>query len=430
MRTFLQFAEQKHSGSAFADYINGGIMNTKTNAVLALLLGLGLVAGITGCSSVPEKDMGPTQAEASGKIIESYIRTWPIGSTVEEQQANNRHWTADDIKGDLLTQLIISFAHVNGTTAEISFPDVESEITPFPNLWEEVAAVQKKFPALKMVVSIGGWGADGFSQVSADDVLRAKFVANIVDLVRGKNLDGIDIDWEYPVGPDWGQAITSSPADAENFITLLGDIRSAFNALSAETGKTYSISCAVPASTWYPQKIDVAAVSEIVDVLKLMTYDYYGSWSATTGHHSNIFVNPADPAWGGWSTAQTVDMYLAAGVPAEKMVVGVAFYGCAWSGVAAGDTNGLFQSFASGAYPDGVSWPLAKQLLEGGEYTRYWDEVAQTAWLYNGDTFVSYTDAEEIAVIRNYVEEKGLAGFMIWEYGHDPDGELLELLSK
>ncbi len=396
---------------------------TKMAWAVALLLSCSLLAS---CASAPKE----SKAAATGKIIESYIRTWPIGSTVEEQRANNRHWSADDIKGDLLTQLIISFAHVNGETAEISFPDVESEITPFPELWTEAAKIQKKYPDLKLVVSIGGWGADGFSQVSADDGLRAQFVANIVELVKEKKIDGIDIDWEYPVGPDWGQEITSSPDDGKNFLKLLAQIRVAFDMLGRETGKTYSLSCAVPASAWYPQKIDVVAVSQLVDVLKLMTYDYYGSWSATTGHHANIFVNPADPAWGGWSTAQTVDMYLNAGVPADKLVVGVAFYGCAWSGVAAGDTNGLFQPFTSGAYPDGVSWPLAKELLNSGEYTRYWDDVAQTAWMYNGDTFVSYTDAEEIAVIRNYVEEKGLAGFMIWEYGHDPDGELLELLSK
>lgn len=396
---------------------------TQMTWAVALLLACSVFAS---CASAPKV----SKAAATGKIIESYIRTWPIGSTVEEQRANNKHWTADDIKGDLLTQLIISFAHVNGETAEISFPDVESAETPFPELWREVAKIQKKYPDLKLVVSIGGWGADGFSQVAADDTLRATFVSNIVSLVKEKKLDGIDIDWEYPVGPDWGQSIASSPDDAENFLTLLADIREAFDELGKKTGRSYSISCAVPASSWYVQKIDVVAVSQLVDIMKLMTYDYYGAWSATTGHHSNIFVNPADPAWGGWSTAQTVDMYLNAGVPADKLVVGVAFYGCAWSGVAPGETNGLFQPFASAAYPDGVSWPLAKELLNSGEYTRYWDDTAQTAWMYNGDTFVSYTDAEEIAVIRQYVEEKGLAGFMVWEYGHDPDGELLELLSK
>ncbi len=393
---------------------------TRMAWAVALLLACAVFAS---CASTAKVETITSKAAATGKVVESYIRTWPI-STAEGQS----FWTADDIKGELLTQLIVSFAHVDGNTADIYFPDADNAETPFIGLWTEVAKLQAKYPELNCVVSIGGWGADGFSKISADDALRAQFVANIVDLVKAKNLNGIDIDWEYPVGPDWGQEITSSPDDAKNFLKLLAQIRVAFDMLERETGAHYSLSCAIPASTWYPAKLDVVAISQLVDIMKLMTYDYYGAWSSTTGHIANIYVNPADPAWGGWSTAQTVDMYLTAGVPAEKMVVGLAFYSFSWTGVPAGENNGLFMT--PGAAGTNNSWPEVKAMLESGEYTRYWDDVAKAPYLYNGDTFVSYTDAEAIAAIRDFVEEKGLAGYMVWEYGWDLSGELFELLSE
>lgn len=359
--------------------------------------------------------------------VASYIRTWPLGSTVEDQKANV-HWSAKELKGGSMTDLIIAFAHAK-SDGTIYFPDAESDEHPFPGMWSEVAKIRKRYPNLKIHVSIGGWGADQFSPVAADPAKRAVFVQSVLALVKEKNLDGIDIDWEYPVGPDWGEEIPHSPEDGPNFIEMLSQIRTGFDALGRETGKEYSISIAAPGSSWYPQKVDVVKVASIVDTIKLMTYDYYGGWSSTTGHHANLYNNPADPAWGGWSTAQSVDTYLAAGVPSSKLIVGVAFYGRAWKGVADGGTNGLFQKFSEPAYPDGLSWPDLKKLLAPGSgYTQYWDDTAKAPYLYNGDIFVTYTDAREIAEIGAYVKQKGLGGVMVWEYGHDTGAELLKPL--
>lgn len=357
--------------------------------------------------------------------VSSYIRTWGLGSTIEEI-SKGRHWSAKDVNGKYLTDIIVAFAHVDQKTWGIFFPDAESEDKPFTELWTEVAKLQKKYPDLKIHVSVGGWGADGFSEMAADDTKRATFVSALVKLLEEKKIDGIDIDWEYPVGPEWGQEIASSPEDGKNFITLLSNMRAAFTELGKKTGKTYSISCAVPNSSWYVQKIDVVKVASIVDSIKMMSYDYYGAWSAQTGHHANLMNNPADPDWGGWSTDQGVHMYLDAGVPAEKIVLGVAFYGRAWKGVPDNGVHGLYQKYAESAYPDGLSWTDLKKsfLSKKSGYTRYWDDVAKAPFLYNGDIFVTYTDKEEIQLIGEYVKKMGLAGVMTWEYGHDLDCDL------
>jgi chitinase len=245
----------------------------------------------------------------------------------------------------------------------------------------------------------------------------------------------VDIDWEYPVGPEWGAEIKTQPADRANYVSLLSELRAALDTLGAETGKRYGLSTAVPASPWFPKVNDVVAVSKIVDGLKLMAYDYYGGWSKQTGHHANLSNNPDDPDWGGWSTEQALQVYLDAFVPREKIMLGIGFYGHAWQGVEAGpyeDTPGLYQPWKSLPWDQGtVSYLEIKKLLEPGSgYTRYWDALAQAPYLYNGDIWISYTDEEQIELLAQYAKERRLGGVFVWEYGHDINAELLKVLAE
>jgi chitinase len=389
---------------------------------------LGTVATATAYQALQEKTVPSTK-------IAAYIRTWPLGSGAEIDKGV--HWTADQIQGEYLTDLIIAFAQIDPNDKSslyvFDMNDQPSAITPglvvpgFKNLWQEVAAIKGKYPGLRVNASVGGWGAE-FSDTVSDPELRSKLIDNIYNALYAYNLDGVDIDWEYPVGPEWGQEIKSRPEDRGGFIALLVELRSALDRLGTFTGKHYGLSACIPASGWYINSNDVVDAANIVDSLTLMAYDYYGGWSATTGHQANLSNNPADPAWGGWSTKQALDVYLNAGVPPEKILLGVAFYGRAWAGVENGGTNGLFQNYTS-VVGDGLAWPAIKEFLKPGSgFTRYWDEKAQSPYLYNGDIFVTYTDEEAVALIATYAKEKGLGGVFTWEYAHDINGELLKIL--
>jgi len=368
----------------------------------------------------------------SGFKVSSYIRTWPL--PMEEQEEDNMYWNANMIKGEYLTDLIIAFALIDKTDGtSIYIPELKSNPggSPlFANIWNEVAAVKKKYPKLKVNISIGGWGAEGFSDMANDPAMRAVFAANVCEWLEKYNLDGVDIDWEYPVGPEWGQAIKSRPADRSNYIRLLQDLRNASDSLSKKTGKQYSLSTAVPASAWFVKANNVIAASKIVDNFKLMTYDYYGEWSNTTGHQANLYKNPQDPD--GWSTDQALQAYLRAGVPPEKIMLGVSFYGRAFQGVK-NSNNGLFQPFDSAAfdYDGSLDWAQIKELLKADSgYTRYWDDKAKAPYLYNGDIWITYTDEEQIKLLLNYAKEKKLGGVFNWEYGHDIGAELLKVLAE
>ena len=368
-------------------------------------------------------------------VVSTYIRTWPLNEP--DRQGSSPYWNAGMVNARYLTDLNIAFALIDGGDKHtVYIPELRplDDGTPmFSSIWDEVAALKKKYPSLKINISVGGWGADHFSDMADDASLREKFVAGVGEWLEKYNMDGVDIDWEYPVGPEWGQEIKSRPEDAKNYITLLKDLRNALDKLGAKTGKYYTVSTAVPASGWFPSAIDVVAAAEIVDALKLMSYDYYGPWSSTTGHNANVFNNPEDPAWGGWSTDQAVTLYLNAGVPAQKMQMGVAFYGRSFAGVQGGpNNNGLFQPYGSIPFPENegyVTWPQIEEMLKTGSgFTRYWDDVAKAPYLYNGDIWVTYTDPEQIKEIANYSKKKGLGGFFSWEFGTDIKAGLLKSL--
>ncbi|HPT82434.1 MAG TPA: glycoside hydrolase family 18 protein [Limnochordia bacterium] len=360
-------------------------------------------------------------------LIVSYLRTWPLGST-EAEMAQGRRWSAQDIRGDLLDTINVAFALLDGTRLYLPALQDQPGLPAFSNLFEELAAVKARYPQVRINLSVGGWGAEGFSDLASSRASRAQFAAEAASWIGRYNLDGIDIDWEYPVGPPGGQEIKSRPEDGENYVRLLGDLRRELNTLSAKLGRPLTLTTAVPALAWFVQVVDVARVQEQVDYLKLMAYDFYGGWSATTGHAANLFSNPQDPA--GWSGDQAVELYLKAGVQPGKLLLGVPFYARAWRGVEP-KNNGLFQPFSSAAYAHGLSYnELKERFLTDPSYVRHWDDTAKAAYLYNGSEFISYEDAQSLGHKAAYARRRGLAGLMIWEYGHDLSGELLTALSK
>jgi len=360
--------------------------------------------------------------------VGSYIRIWPISS--KNREGDNLFWNANMIKGEYLTEISISFAVINETDgASICFRNKEPLFT---NLWDEVAALKKKFPHLNVFISVGGWGADGFSDMAIDPTKRLTFATSICEWLERYDLNGADIDWEYPVGskPDGGLPIKTRPQDRENYIAMLSDLREAMDKLGAKTGKRYLLTSAIPAQDWFIKKNDIPSAVKLLDAFRIMNYDYYGEWSETTGHHTGFSLNPADPD--GWSTIQSIEAYLAAGVPPEKINIGCGFYGRSFSGVESGPNgDGLFQQYKSIPRYDGVGYDVKriKELLKSGTgYTRYWDKEAQSPFLYNGDIWITYSDEEHIKLIINYAKEKKLGGIFYWEYTNDMDGDLLKVM--
>ena len=290
-------------------------------------------------------------------------------------------------------------------------------------------ALKMRNPKLKILASIGGWGADGFSDAAATDASRAVFARGVEDLVVKHGLDGIDLDWEYPGLP--GPGIRHRDDDKRNFTLLLQALREHLDALGVKRSRradNHYLLTAALADGEFTKFIELDRIHAYLDWIDLMTYDFHNSLTPTTGHHAGLHKSKNSGA-GERSIERAVKEYLAAGVPARKLIVGVPFYGRAFADVKA-QNNGLDQPY--GKYEGDHPWPqLVADFIDRNGYVRYWDSTAQVPYLWNAQThvFISYDDAQSLKLKADFVKARGLGGMMYWEQSQDPRGELLGVLA-
>ncbi len=285
---------------------------------------------------------------------------------------------------------------------------------------QAIPRLRRLNPDLKILLSVGGWSAGGFSEAAYTPEGRRLFAQTAMELVERYGLDGIDIDWEYPCMSVAG--IGADPADKKNFTLLLQELRRAMEAREAER---YLLSIAAGGDTYFLRNTQMEQAAVYLDYVQIMTYDLRGGFSTAAGHHTSLYATPADLS--DVCADKAVREYLRSGVPAEKLVIGAAFYARTWTGVNPAD-HGLCQMAKSA----GTGGPHYGELLENyinkNGYVRYWDDDAKAPWLFNGDCFISYDDEESLGYKVDYLKEKGLRGIMCWEYGCDTSHTLTAFL--
>lgn len=279
-------------------------------------------------------------------------------------------------------------------------------------------------PDIKFIISLGGWSNGGFSEAASTKETRAFFNKSAIELMKKHKLDGLDIDWEFPCSSVSG--IGSSPEDKENFTLLLKDLREALNEEGAKDNRYYMLTIAAGADQYFIDGTNMGEAQKYLDYVMLMTYDLRGGFQILTGHHTNLYTPTGDLFR--ISVDSSVKSFIKAGVPAEKLLVGVAFYGRKWTGVP-NVNNGHLQMAAStgGTIIDYTE--LESEFISKNGYTRFWDDESKAPYLFNGDTFISYDDEESIICKADYVKENGLKGLMFWLYDADKTGNLLNAIN-
>ena len=265
-------------------------------------------------------------------------------------------------------------------------------------------------PALRVVLSVGGWGAGGFSLMSRTEEGRRAFAESCRKAVEEYHLDGIDIDWEYPCSDQ--AEIDCDSSDKQNYTKLLQALRDAL-------GMNRIVSTAVGAGDYFPENTEMDKVAEIVDYVQLMTYDMVDGTRA--GHHAALGATKGDKS--GLNTRDTVEAYHRAGVPYEKIIIGAAFYGRHFA-VTSFENHGLLQP-SGGGLPGPSYGEITPEYLRENNFQIYWDADAEANYLWNGRTLVSYESPKAVRLKCKYVKEKKLLGIMYWEHGNDPTRELL-----
>jgi chitinase len=291
-----------------------------------------------------------------------------------------------------------------------------------------LTGLKRDNPSLTILVSVGGWlWSTDFSDVSLTPQSRKLFIQSVMDFLTRYDLDGLDIDWEYPGMVGSGHPFRAE--DKQNFTLLLKELRLRFNQETKRNHRKLYLTIAAGASNEYLAHTEMAQVQRYVDTVNLMAYDYYEpSSDAITGHHAPLFTSVADPKK--ISGDASVLAFEAAGVPAAKILLGLPFYGHVW-GQVGGDNHGLFQTGKPLPKYYAPYSLIAETMLNHG-FTRYWDPVASVPYLYSQEKqiFVSYEDPESLAAKCSYVLTHKLGGVMFWDYSGDPSGTLLGAIDE
>ena len=329
--------------------------------------------------------------------------------------------TPGEIDARKLTRINYAFANIaDGRIVE----GVATDAANFAAL----NALKKDNPHLTVLVSVGGWlWSGGFSDVALTPASRAIFIDSVEAFVTRYTLDGLDVDWEFP--GQRGAGHTFRTEDKQNYTLLLKELRGRFDTMTRRLHRPLYLTTAVGGTTDYLEHTEMGEVARYVDTVNVMAYDYYEpDGEGSTGNHAPLFTDPADPR--GISADRSVREYEKAGVPADKIVLGVPFYGHVW-GQAPATNHGLFQPGKPipGSYSNYAA--IATTMLGQG-YDRYWDAAASAPYLYNAEKqiFVSYEDPQSLALKCKYVNEHHLKGVMFWDYAGDPSGTLLGAIDE
>ena len=363
---------------------------------LATFCGLLLLLGLIGL---------PAEAEGQAEeTIVGYYAGWA-----------SKEYPAERVPAETLTQVNYAFAVIEDGRAALPDPERDGA-----NL-KALTTLRRRNPALRVVLSIGGWDdSTYFSDAASSTARREAFAESCLELVRSHDLDGVDLDWEYPVSGGAADVV-HRPQDRENFTLLLRALREALDRQGRRDGKRYVLSFAGAADGSYLRCIEPQAAAELADHIFLMTYDFHGPWDSYADFNAPLYTpEDASPQYRS-SVDVSVSAWLRQGVPAKKLVLGMPLYGYLYQGVS-GRNRGLYSRFSSAR---SVSYDAIRKSWLNGDLGQYRHEKAQVPYLYGNGRFLSYEDEISIAAKADLARARGLGGVGFWELSQDSGSVLV-----
>jgi len=425
-----------------------------------------------------------------------------VGTYFVEWGIYGREYTVDNLPADNLTHILYGFIPICGPNESVksvggnsynalmtacqgvpdyevvihdpwaayqkSFPQAGHEYSsPIKGNYAMLMALKQRNPDLKIIPSIGGWTlSDPFFDFTTK-ANRDTFVASVKRfLTTWKFYDGVDIDWEFPGGGGAAANLGDPVNDGPAYIALMQELRAMLDDLEASTGRTYELTSAIGVGHDKIEDVDYADAVQYMDYIFAMTYDFYGGWNNVVGHQTALYcgsfmrpgqcdgtgVDENGEAYKGpaYTSDNGIQLLLAQGVPASKLVLGAAMYGRGWEGVMpetlsdpadpmTGVGNGKLKgSTAQGVWEDGVidykgikSFMLGdnSQGINGFQYG--YDAQAEAPWVWNPTTgqLITFDDDRSVKAKGSYVRNLGLAGLFSWEIDAD-NGDILNAMHE
>ncbi|XP_055608797.1 chitinase-3-like protein 1 [Uranotaenia lowii] len=354
-----------------------------------------------------------SQAVAEKKIV-CYLGTWAY------YRWGVGKFTVDNIHTGLCTHLMYAFFGINEDgTVRIIDPYLDLEENWGLGYVKRFNDLKKLNSELKTMAAIGGWNEKSlkFSKVSADPVLRKKFIDDCVKLCQTFGFDGIDLDWEYPSQQD-----SPSLDDKDNHAIWLEEFRVEFD----RHGLLLS---AAVASAEFSSGLSyhIARVSAALDFINVMTYDLHGPWDFQTGLNSPLYEGPADVTerQKQMNTNASIQYWLSQGADPKKIILGIPLYGRTFT-LAREQENHIGAPING----PGMAGPFTREPGFIG-YNEFCDMFAKENWdihysqeqvgfyAVKGNQWIGFDNVETIEAKVQYMHDNDLGGIMVWSLETD-----------
>lgn len=186
-----------------------------------------------------------------------------------------------------------------------------------------VQSLRSQNPTLRILLWVGGGGADAnehFAAMVRTHASRMRFVRSVLAALAAYQLDGVDLDWEFP-------SAALGRRERQHFVQLLHELRRAYQ----RSRRTYllAVAAAAPESLAY-MAYDVREIDQYVDYVNLMAYDFHmwNKWTPFTGLNAPLRVRPGEDGYlAQLNVAASVEWWRGQGLSGEKLVVGLPTYG-------------------------------------------------------------------------------------------------------
>ncbi len=378
-------------------------------------------------TSTPTPD--PTVGPGARKLV-GYFAEWGV---------YGRNYHVNNIKtsgsASKLTHILYAFGNTTGGQCSIgdSYAAYDKAYTadqsvdgvadtwdqPLRGNFNQLRKLKAANPGLKVIWSFGGWTwSSGFTAAAANPTAFANSCYALLNDSRWAGLfDGIDIDWEYPNAC----GLSCDASGPQAFDRVITALRNRF-------GQNYLITAAITADGSNGGKIDAtdyATAATKLSWIMPMTYDYFGAFNpqGPTAPHSPLTSYAGIPQ-AGFNAEAAVNKLIAKGIPANKILLGVGFYGRGWTGVTQSAPGGSATGAAPGTYEAGIEdYKVLKNRCPAT------GTVGGTAYAVCGNEWWSYDTPATIATKTAWAKSKGLGGAFFWELSGDTsNGELISAL--
>ncbi|TRY79747.1 hypothetical protein TCAL_01968 [Tigriopus californicus] len=361
--------------------------------------------GVTRGAPVDGESSETGEDSSAFKII-CYYGSWSI------YRPEPMNIKVSDIDPFACSHLIYSFAGLDNQTWEITSLDPEQDIVKGNYLAASV--LKKTNPNLRVMIAIGGWNEGGlrYSQMAADPERREIFVNSVIKFLDQHNFDGIDLDWEYPGATDRG----GTYADKKNFADLVNELSAVLRP------RGLLLSAAVSAAKFrIDEGYDVPAISKKLDFINVMTYDLHGFWDNKADHHA-LLKERENEDWAGKSlnTDHAIQHWIKKGAPAEKVILGIPFYGRSFTLADKNDNKPGAATIAGGTpgvFTNETGFLAYYEIcygLNGDDGWQSHEDRGGNPYAVKGNQWVGYDNPQSIGKKMDYVKKHKLGGAMVW----------------